>query len=110
MWMIRIVFLSGAKAGGSSQPLNKRSTAWWLNHDVFRGLVGLRPAHPTPRRRHALKPGIDIDQARDIAFTITNVESYLRVHRRLRMDNQTNGRNEPPPSSSLAFLTHDARP
>ena len=28
--------------------------------------------------RDALKPGIDIDQARDIAFTITNVESYLQ--------------------------------
>jgi AcrR family transcriptional regulator len=28
--------------------------------------------------RHALKPGMDIDQARDIAFTITNVESYLQ--------------------------------
>ena len=28
--------------------------------------------------RDALKPGMDIDQARDIAFTITNVESYLQ--------------------------------
>jgi AcrR family transcriptional regulator len=28
--------------------------------------------------RDALKPGMDVDQARDIAFTITNVESYLQ--------------------------------
>ena len=28
--------------------------------------------------RDALKPGIDVDLARDIAFTVTNVESYLQ--------------------------------
>jgi AcrR family transcriptional regulator len=28
--------------------------------------------------RDALRPGMDVDQARDIAFTVTNVESYLQ--------------------------------
>ncbi|MET7421086.1 hypothetical protein [Dactylosporangium sp. NPDC005555] len=28
--------------------------------------------------RGALKPGMDVEQARDIAFIVTNVESYLQ--------------------------------
>jgi AcrR family transcriptional regulator len=49
---------------------------WETNQQQTRTAYGML-AHLLAAR-HALRPGLDIDQARDIAFTITNVETYLQ--------------------------------
>jgi AcrR family transcriptional regulator len=59
--------------------------------------------------RDALKPAIDIDQARDIAFTITNVESYLQF---TDVCGWTPGQWQERTAAILTacLLTHDGRP
>ena len=59
--------------------------------------------------RDALKPGVDIDQARDIAFTITNVETYLQF---TYVCGWTPDQWQERTAAILAacLLTHDGRP